>query len=211
MPFIAAGLSVGLLAGLRSAPAATTLTLLFIGAHSIVPHKELRFILPALPLAIAATAVAFDRFPGRLRLASLGYLVLSAVISVSTFRSLTWGDLGAFPDRPAESAWDQHGSVNRLLLAAHDIQPPVCGLRVNVPRAWHGGASFLHRNVQFYGVMPGELGLYNYAITESGSGLPVAARDGDWELVRMPVSTATCVRDPEYDWRLEGQPSIQGL
>jgi hypothetical protein len=207
MPFLSAGIAAGLVAGLRSAPDVTILTLLFVAVHSAVPHKELRFILPALPLAIAAAVVAFDRFPRRLRLASVGYLAVAAVISVSTFPSLTWGDLGAFPERSKASAWDHNGSVNRLLLAAHGAHPRVCGIRVNLPTVWHGGSSFLHRRVHFYGVgTDASLRLYNYAITLAGSGLPVVARDGEWELVRMPEVKRPCAREPDYDWQLYGKP-----
>ena len=65
MPIIAACLGIGLLAGLRYAPALSVLALLFIAAHSAIPHKEFRFILPMLPLAVAATVTSFDALPRR--------------------------------------------------------------------------------------------------------------------------------------------------
>ena len=49
MPIIAACLAIGTLIGLRYAPALSVMALLFLGAHSAIPHKELRFILPMLP------------------------------------------------------------------------------------------------------------------------------------------------------------------
>ena len=56
----AAGAVVGLTPNaatvISASLSAAGLTLLFAGAHAAVPHKEFRFILPALPLALAAAA-----------------------------------------------------------------------------------------------------------------------------------------------------------
>jgi hypothetical protein len=201
MPVIAACLGVGLLAGLRSATALSVLALLFFGAHSLVPHKELRFILPMLPLAVAATVTAFDALPRPPRLVGLGLLLLGAIISAAAFPSITWGDLGARLDRAETSAWDDAGPINRLLLAAHR-QPDLCGLRVDTWPAFHGASSYLHRRVRIYHDVPESSGLYNYAIAKAGSGLPVVARDREMELVRVAHVTR-CRPDPGYDWRLE--------
>jgi hypothetical protein len=67
MPIIAACLGIGLLAGLRYASALSVLALLFVVALSAIPHKEFRFILPMLPLAVAATVTSFDALPRRPR------------------------------------------------------------------------------------------------------------------------------------------------
>ena len=72
MPIIAACLAIGLVAGLRYAPALSVLALLFLAAHSAIPHKEFRFILPMLPLAVAATVTSFDALPRAPRLAGIG-------------------------------------------------------------------------------------------------------------------------------------------
>ena len=61
----------------------------------------------------------------------------------------------------------------------------MCGLRVDTPAAFHGASSYLHRPVPIYHVVPESSGLYNYAISGAGSGLPVVARDHDMELVRV--------------------------
>jgi hypothetical protein len=200
MPIVGACLGAGLLAGLRWATAPTLLALLFLGAHSTVAHKELRFILPMLPLAMAATAKAFDRMPRPAGLFAVALLAAGAIVSAATFRSLTWGDLGAHLDRPDQSAWDGSGAVNRLLLVANK-QPDLCGLRVDIHPAWHGGATYLHRRVRLYHDTPPESGFYNYAIAAAGSGLPAVAVDGDMELVKIPQVTR-CARDPRYNWGL---------
>ncbi len=177
------------------------LALLFLAGHSAIPHKEFRFILPMLPLAVAATVTSFDALPRAPRLAGIGLLLAGAVVSAVTFPSLTWGDLGAHQHHPhAEaSAWDDAGPINRLLLAANR-QPDLCGLRVDTYPAFHGASSYLHRPARIYHEVPESSRLYNYAIARAGSGLPVVARDGDMELVR--VGANGCKPDPGYDWAL---------
>jgi phosphatidylinositol glycan class B len=201
MPIIAACLGIGLLAGLRYASALSVLALLFVVALSAIPHKEFRFILPMLPLAVAATVTSFDALPRRSRLAGIGLLLAGAVASAVTFPSLTWGDLGAHQHHPdaKASAWDDPGPINRLLLAANR-QRDLCGLRVDAAPAFHGASTYLHRPVHIYHDVPESSGLYNYAIARVGSGLPVVARDRDMELVR--VTAKGCKPDPGYDWRL---------
>ena len=201
MPIIGACLGIGLVAGLRYATALSVLALLFLAAHSAIPHKEFRFILPMLPLAIAATVTSVDALSWGARPAGVGLLLVGALASAMTFRSLTWGDLGAHlhhADAQA-SAWDDAGPINRLLLAAHR-QRDICGLRVDTDAAFHGASSYLHRPARIYHGVPQSSGLYNYAIAGSGSGFPVVARDGDMELVR--VAGNGCKPDPGYDWRL---------
>jgi GPI mannosyltransferase 3 len=204
MPLIAACLAVGVLAGLRYATALSVLALLFLAGHSAVPHKEFRFILPMLPLAIAATVTSFDALPRALRLAGVGLLLAGAIVSAVRFSSLTFGDLGAHlhlrHSDPAASAWDDGGSINRLLLAANR-QPDLCGLRVDTYPAFHGASTYLHRPARIYHGVPESSGLYNYAIIEAGSGLPVVAREGGMELVRV-AQGPHCARDPDYDWAL---------
>jgi hypothetical protein len=202
MPVIAACLAIGLLIGLRCASALSVLALLFLLAHSAIPHKELRFILPMLPLAMAATVRSVDVLPRAPRLAGVGLLLAGAVASAVTFRALTWGDLGGRPDHPDAqmSAWDASGPVNRLLLAAHR-QRDLCGLRVDVHPAFHGASTYLHLPVPIYYNGDESSGFYNYAIANVGSGLRVVARDHDMELVRVAEGTH-CRPDHGYDWRL---------
>ena len=202
MPVVAACLSIGIAIGFRYAPALSVLALLFLAAHSAVPHKEFRFILPMLPLAIAATVISVDALPRLPRLTGLGLLLAGALVSAVAFRSLTWGDLGGRPDGPDAdmTAWDASGPVNRLLLAAHG-QRDLCGLRVDVHPAFHGASTYLHLPVPIYYNVEASAGFYNYAIAGAGSGFRVVARDHDMELVRVAEGTH-CRPDHRYDWRL---------
>ena len=87
MPIIAGCLAIGLVAGLRYATALSGLALLFLVGHSAIPHKEFRFILPMLPLAVAATVTSFDALPrARRDWPALDYCSLALSSQQSRFR-----------------------------------------------------------------------------------------------------------------------------
>ena len=72
MPSIAVVMVPAVLLGALRAPALATTVALFVAVHSAIPHKELRFILPVLPAAMALAgvglAVAATRVDRRLPL-----------------------------------------------------------------------------------------------------------------------------------------------
>lgn len=195
---------VGALAVLAAARRAWPVVLAvaaFFALHVAVPHKELRFILPALPLAAALVGVALSQLPEQPARLGLVLVALAALPSTWSHRGLTMGQVGSYPERPDSSAWDDFGPVNRLLLAA-SRRPDVCGLRVDAAHlAWTGGSTYLHVKAPLY--MPGtppQAGHFNYVITRPGSGAEPIAREGPWELVRLPG--VACVPDAAYSWRL---------
>ena len=79
----------------------------------------------------------------------------------------------------------------------------MCGLRIDATHlAWSGGSTYLHRNAPLYhlGQPSPQTRLFNYVITNAGSGAEVVARDGTLELVHLPLEP--CAVDPGYSWRL---------
>jgi phosphatidylinositol glycan class B len=200
MPLLSLAFGAAALASLRRAWSVALVVAVFVALHLFVAHKELRFLLPVLPLACALLGVALSLLPEQP--ARLGVVGLGAVVALSALGAskLTMGDVGSYPERAASSAWDDFGPVNRLLLAASK-QPDVCGLRIDAAHlAWTGGSTYLHHAAPLY--MPGfpaQHGFFNYAITGGGSGAQVIAREGPWELVRL---RPTCVPDTNYSWRL---------
>jgi len=211
MPGLAVVLLVGLLLSLKRAPGVAATALAFFVLHSLVGHKEYRFLLPVLPLFFALVSVGLEALTlkrqapqGRvpmLQALGIALALFSAGVSALTFRSLTFGDLGAYAERAGSSAWDDFGAVNRLLLAG-SRQADLCGLRIDVAHlAWTGGSTYLHRNAPLYmGREPPQSGHFNYVLTRAGSGLPEVATDSGLALVHLPA--ATCVPDPGYTWRL---------
>lgn len=200
MPGVSLALGISLLITLKRAWPVAAILAAFLALHLFVDHKELRFILPVMPLACALPAVALSLLPARP--ARLGLVLLGLVLMVSAWnrRTLTMGEVGSYGDRPNSSAWDDFGPVNRLMLAASK-QGDVCGLRIDAAHlAWTGGTTYLHAKAPLY--MPGfpqQRGFFNYVITRPGSGAQHIATEGPWELVKLGP---TCVPDVNYSWRL---------
>jgi phosphatidylinositol glycan class B len=209
-PWLTASLGVlALLAGWR-ARGLFAIAAAFFVLHGLIPHKELRFLLPVLPLFCALAAVGLStlaqgREPSRvaLRWAVTAVLVAVSMHSAWGHRALTMGDLGAYLDRPGASAYGDFAPVNRLLLVAGE-QPSLCGLRIDAAHlAWTGGSTYLHRDVPLYHLGRPSFGerRFNFLLTpEQPPGTEVVARDSGLMLVRLPLER--CERDPSYSWRL---------
>ncbi|WP_241759010.1 hypothetical protein [Pyxidicoccus parkwayensis] len=207
MPAVTLVTGVLALLAWRRAPGLLAVAALFFLLHALQPHKELRFLVPMLPLMAALAGVGLDAvLPGLgSRLGNLAVLGVVAVAAVSGLRAgqLTFGDVGQYEDsRPGASAWDDAGDINRLLLAAsarHDI----CGLKIEVAHlAWTGGYSYFHQPVPLYPYNGPrrDSGLYSHVITPAAYAPgEVLARSGPLVLSRL---RGDCVPDPGFSWRL---------
>jgi GPI mannosyltransferase 3 len=130
-------------------------------ALSVIAHKELRFLIAALPLAGTLSAVGLTRaalagsrwlprLPGS---ATVGLLTaVAAVAGVLQMPAITMSDLGYTTrdldaGRLAASAWVADDATPRLLSAAGRLRT-TCGVVVLAQRlTWTGGYSYLHRDV----------------------------------------------------------------
>jgi hypothetical protein len=140
--------------------------------------------------------------PMRLSQALTALILASIVLSAATFHQLTFRDLGGpyWAVQPRDSAYDNSGSVNRLLFAANR-RPDLCGLEVDsVPLQRTGGYSYLHRRVPLYALdgPARESGKFNYVIASVDSVAPaqVVAVDGKQALARLPGTG--CRADPGF-------------
>src|SRR5439155_145858 len=129
-------LAVLSVAGVVRAPGLFSVAVLVVLAYSAVPHKEFRFIFPALPLFCALAGIGLDQIgktaqkrmsiepPVNLKWVTptLAVCVLvSAALSAATFHALTFRDLGQLDPRLSDaSAYDSGGDINRL----HPRGPP---------------------------------------------------------------------------------------
>jgi hypothetical protein len=205
MPLVTLGLfAAGVLAA-RRARGLLAVILAALLVHTLVPHKELRYVLPALVLACALAGVGLSeaaaRWPRGGALFGLA-LLGAALASAARAQALRFVDVG----RPLEtSAWDFPGEVNRLLLRLHDRED-VCGVWIasTVGLEWTGGHVYLHRPVPIYVGNRVKPGAFNYVLSSRPRGEVVdreRRRDGESEVLVSRVGS-TCVADPDYDWRL---------
>ncbi|MBI3183444.1 MAG: hypothetical protein HYZ28_15005 [Myxococcales bacterium] len=195
------------LAGILRAPGLGVVTLAFFGLHVLTPHKELRFIYPALPLCCVLSGLGVELLL-RPRLVWVGRVAAAlaaatAVYSAATFPRLSFGDLGVYEAPPAHSALDAGGPENRLLLAAGE-RSDLCGLKVLTrDLGYTGGYSYLHRNVPMYGPAGPDPSsrLFNYAVAPKGAVAGDAVEvDSGLELVRL--AAPPCEVDRAFDWTL---------
>lgn len=196
------------LLAITTAPGLWLIALLFFVPHWLSPHKELRFLMPLLPVLCALAAVGLQRVLNLksrvLQWAAPLLVLLSCAYSLATFRQLTFGKLGLYERPPGtRSAFDAGGRENRLLLSAHDA-PDLCGLKVLTNDLdYLGGFAYLHRRVPLYGPAgpPASSRQFNYVIAARGA-VPgrVEAADSNFVLVR--IFDGSCAPDPTYSWHL---------
>jgi hypothetical protein len=195
--------------GAVRAPELLGMVILDLLALSRIDHKEYRFALPMIPVWFALAGVGFsvlERVSARIRWSAAcgaAVIALSALVAGVRFHELTFGDIGQYePQRSKQSAYDDFGPVNRLLLVAHD-RADLCGIMIESTHlAWTGGSTYMHRFVPIYS--RGEYARaphYNYVLTYGGGarGGKVVASEGPLALVNVGPS---CTPDPEYNWWL---------
>ena len=200
----------------------------FFAVHSLIPHKELRYVVPVIPLIGALAAIGIDeaarlaRRQARAQWAQwaapalAAALVVACGLSAATFRELTFGQLGVESTRlvsndkgdlvpwrtPAASAYDDPGGVDRLLLAARAM-PDLCGIKIEaVLPEFQGGYTYLHRAVPLYrlGGPPRTSSFFNYVIAlQSTATGDIRATDSGMALVRLGDR---CAPDPAFNSRL---------
>ena len=202
MPSVMALMVPAALLGTFRAPALAVTVGLFLGVHSAIPHKELRFILPVLPAAMALAGVGLSVAATRVdRRIPVALALLAAVVSGARFHTLTFGELGAYDgQRDAVSAYQDFAPVNRLLLVASEL-PRLCGLKVEATHiSWTGGYTYFHRDAPMYSHLGPPRGArhYDVVLTPAFTVPPqaVVARDGPLVLARL--FDGPCTPDPAY-------------
>lgn len=175
----------------------------FVGLHSLIPHKELRFVLPALPLLCAAAAVGISRMETQWpRLAPISLAALTT-LALASGVAMGWPSFGPIRN-PAISVrpLDVGGPESRLLRVA-GARTDICGLDIRSIEYWRTeGYTAFHNPAPLYGVdlrAPAAAN-YNYVIARRGevAGSEVAV-DGPAALVRV---SNQCVPDAAYDYHL---------
>ena len=176
------------LVGARRAWPIALMVLAFVGAHSVVGHKELRFILPVLPLLGVSTALGVDVLREWRRSAGWGasLLVVLTLLVQPKVTSLTWSALGIEHLDGHLAVFDDGGPENRLLARA-GRSPEVCGVEL-LSREVDSSAGYaaLHRDIPLFDAThpPASSEEVNAFIGRRGAIVgPELAVDGEFALV----------------------------
>jgi 4-amino-4-deoxy-L-arabinose transferase-like glycosyltransferase len=167
---------------------------MFLAAHVAVPNKQIRFLVPVLPLFLVAAAVGGASLAERLR-ARPGVMLTAAAVVVGLLgwraARLTHADMGqreaAVP--VSASIWEGAGEIN-VLLSRAGRRDDLCGVLVAAKDwRWTGAYSYLHRDVPLRfdrGVDSLQAANYAVAPVERHGGMPpewrAVLREGDWAL-----------------------------
>lgn len=188
---------------------------IYVLAHSALPHKELRFLVPCFPLFAAVAGIGVERVLRRV--ASARWVsAISALGATAAFGyslvDLEYLDMGQYAgtERASFPVWRSEQEPT-LLLADAGEQPDLCGVAVLGARAGFSGAyTYLHRDVPL--MYHGELcdaGAANYVIRSTRPGavdLPpsysLQSERGHWGLYRRDGGCRAPLR--EDDRLLEG-------
>jgi len=150
--------AVGFVAASRRAPGYVATVALVVVTHTLVPHKEYRFITPVIPLFVALAAIGIADLVARVARSrrDAALVALAAAVAVAfairaatmTFRDLGHGDgLAAGLAGPDDSPWHAAEGINRMLWAA-GARGDTCGVVVrDIPWSSTGGFAYLHRDV----------------------------------------------------------------
>lgn len=193
------------LVGSLRARGAALIGALYIAAHVFVPHKELRFVYPALVIGCVLAGVgaqvlveaAKKRLEGSsTRLVGWGLvatIVVCAAASELRRPGLTMGEVGLAYKTPASADIRQRdylAGYHRLLLRAHH-RADLCGLAaLDIGPFWTAGYYLLHREVPYRPLEEESLsvpGQFNYAIALRDPSNPgeAVASSGAFELLRL--------------------------
>jgi GPI mannosyltransferase 3 len=187
----------GLLLTVRSRPWIFATVAVYLVAHSLVPHKELRFILPVVPLLLAGAGVGLGRLVCAIPWGGTGRALLAAALLMTAAAAgrktarLSRADIGYFAGEGA-GAWHNRESYNRLLWHLGS-RADVCGVALtgaNLIRV--GGYSYLRHDVPFLNEwlfrLPSGSAAVNYVLAPIGRSAPLTftevARHGEIRLLR---------------------------
>jgi uncharacterized membrane protein YqaE (UPF0057 family) len=137
--------------GARRSPFLAAVLLIILGSHSLLSHKEVRFIYPLLPLAITIASIGFveslAKIRVRLKLPKFSKVVVAGGVFCFALSSAAIIPIMIEKCQPpgAVLAFDQ---LSR--------DPALCGVAIDQVRWWQtGGYTHLHRSVPIVPVQNG--------------------------------------------------------
>jgi phosphatidylinositol glycan class B len=171
----------------RRVPVLVASVVVFFFAHSFVPHKELRFLLPSVPIFLAASAIGAAMVASHLRSRTWGgrrgaraMTPFVGVTAVAMMVAMGWalpresfGALGV-PTNRNRSVWHAYEGPTRALFRA-GLRSDLCGVVLSPESDWGYtfGYTALHRDVPLFRDLDGSsLASANYVIALRGARVP---------------------------------------
>jgi MFS family permease len=190
------------LLGVRRSPFLGWVVLIIVGSHSLIPHKELRFMYPVMPMIITLAALGFVEFAqdfntwGRRRLSPKAIMVAGLIFCMVTSALFAW----------RSPRWT-HLSGGLIAMDRLSQDSSVCG--VGLYNLWWvngGGYSHLHQNVPIIFVRreadlqaqaPGFNALVTGGtLTDQNMGFKPA---GCWNGVCLYKRAGSCIASSQYN------------
>lgn len=139
--------------GGRKAPLLLAMALTIIVAHSFIPHKEFRYIYPAIPLLTITAGFGLVEFLGWLtkQVNALSARHRTSTRSAHTVAAACWLLLagGQFVVNPYRSEWNHDSVLASLYVSEH--MASACGIGLYGLNTYAaGGYTYLHRRVPLY-------------------------------------------------------------
>ncbi|MBS2026996.1 MAG: hypothetical protein JST54_03745 [Deltaproteobacteria bacterium] len=176
-------------------------------AHSVIPHKEFRFLLPIVPFAMGLAGAGLGQIYEQLKLPRWPATLLAAAFFIMGYTAslgATMAELGQDVNGPGgqRSVWHADEATSRLLLQV-GARDDLCGVVVTGQGpAWTGGYTYLHRGVPYFfrmGQM--ELSGANYIIALDVQRVPDAyVQVGRYERFVLYRRDGGC-QPPPAGWR----------
>jgi phosphatidylinositol glycan class B len=197
-------LLIGLALVWRQARGLVVVVVLFVLEQSFVHAKELRFILPVVPLAIALASAGLVRMTNGLGRRGLPTYVLGLACAaqmgwVTHVMTRGWLGFGASD----WVIWHSGADYFRTLGEASKADD-LCGIAyVGNEPPWTGGYTYLHRAVPiFFDMAPAHLASANYIVGAKTDRPPAGWRsihtDGGYALFRRDGACSS----PPHDWTM---------
>jgi GPI mannosyltransferase 3 len=131
------------LVGVRRSRFLGWIGLIIVASHSVIAHKEVRFIYPVLPILMTLAALGLVEIASvlstrqNLSLTSEGIVIVGLAFCLLTSATFTW----SFP------RWNQHAG-GLIIMDRLSRDSSVCGIGLyGISWAWTGGYAHLHQNV----------------------------------------------------------------
>jgi phosphatidylinositol glycan class B len=196
--------------GMVAEPILAAAVAVYVLAHCVLPHKELRFLVPSFPLFATVAGIGVQRLLARMPklVGPTAAVAMTAAFGYALVH-LSYENMGQYigTSRASLSVWKTEEEPT-LLLAEAGEQADLCGIAVVGARAAFTGAyTYLHRDVPL--IYGGELcdpGPVNYVIRSTSpsdakllAAYALQSQRGSWGLYRRP---GACRPSPKDDDRL---------